>query len=104
MKGKDSEAAKYVHFGATSQDVIDTALMLQSKDAVEIIAEDLRLLIQQLVTLIEAYRDTVMIGRSFLQQARPITFGYKVAGWLHPVLRSQNEIEELLQQGFVLQL
>jgi 3-carboxy-cis,cis-muconate cycloisomerase len=104
VKEKDKEAAKYVHFGATSQDVIDTALMLQIKDAVLIIDEDLKQLIKQLVILIEEHKTTVMIGRSFMQQARPISFGYKVAGWLEPVIRSQKVLEELIKAGFVLQL
>ncbi len=57
-----------------------------------------------MVSLIEEHRTTIMIGRSFMQQARPITFGYKVAGWLEPILRSQREIEELRKNGFMLQL
>ncbi|MBD0286830.1 MAG: 3-carboxy-cis,cis-muconate cycloisomerase [Flavisolibacter sp.] len=104
VKQKNAEAAKWVHFGATSQDMIDTAMMLQTKDAFHIILEDLRQLNRQLVTLIKEHRKTVMIGRSFMQQARPITFGYKVAGWLESLLRSLKEGEELLQKGFVLQM
>lgn len=103
VKQKDIEPAKYVHFGATSQDVIDTALMLQVRDAIQIIAENLQQLIEQLVSLIKEHKTTVMIGRSLLQQARPITFGYKAAGWLEPLLRSQKQIEDLLKDGFVLQ-
>jgi 3-carboxy-cis,cis-muconate cycloisomerase len=104
VKQKNSEAAKYVHIGATSQDVIDTAMMLQARDAVSIIEEELKQLVKQLVLLVEEHRNTVMIGRSFMQHARPITFGYKVAGWLDALVRSQKAIEELLQQGFALQL
>jgi len=104
VKEKDKEAAKYVHFGATSQDVIDTALMLQTKDALQIITSDLNQLIEQLTALAEEYKSTVMIGRSFMQQAKPITFGFKIAGWLDPLLRSQEAILALLQHGFVLQL
>ena len=104
VKQKDAEAGKYVHIGATSQDVIDTAMMLQARDAVSIIEEELKQLVKQLVLLVEEHRNTVMIGRSFMQHARPITFAYKVAGWLDALLRSQKAIEELLQQGFFLQL
>jgi 3-carboxy-cis,cis-muconate cycloisomerase len=104
IKQRDGEAAKYVHFGATSQDVIDTAMMLQVRDAFGIIEDGLHQLLQQLVSLIEEHRTTLMIGRSFMQQARPITFGYKVAGWLNPLLRSQKDLKELLKNGFVLQL
>jgi 3-carboxy-cis,cis-muconate cycloisomerase len=104
VKEKDAEAAKYIHFGATSQDVIDTALMMQWKEACFLIAEHLEQLIEQLISLIRAHPDTVMIGRSFLQQARPITFGFKVSGWLDPLLRSQQSMQEMLKKGFMLQL
>jgi 3-carboxy-cis,cis-muconate cycloisomerase len=104
VKQKDAEGSKYIHFGATSQDVIDTAMMLQARDALTIIADDLKQLIKQLASLAEEHRETVMIGRSFMQHARPITFGYKVAGWLDALLRSKKNIEELLQEGFALQL
>jgi 3-carboxy-cis,cis-muconate cycloisomerase len=104
VKQKDQEAAKYVHLGATSQDVIDTAAMLQIMDAFQTMVEDLHLLIQQLIAITEEHKTTMMVGRSFMQQARPITFGYKVAGWLEPILRSQKELKELLKGGFVLQL
>jgi 3-carboxy-cis,cis-muconate cycloisomerase len=104
VKQINPEAARYVHFGATSQDVIDTAMMMQLQDAVRLIDEDLQELVLQLTTLAETHRNTIMIGRSFMQQARPITFGYKVAGWIDPLLRSKNSTKELLDDGFVLQL
>lgn len=104
VKQKDEEAAKYIHFGTTSQDVIDTATMLQVRDAAQIIHDDLQQLIEQLISLTKEHTNTVMIGRSFMQHARPITFGYKVAGWLEPLLRSQKAIQELLKDGFALQL
>lgn len=104
VKEKDAEAAKYVHYGATSQDVIDSAVMMQFRDAIGLITRDLDLLIEQLTTLTETHRNTVMIGRSFMQQARPITFGFKVAHWLDSILRSRKKLEDLLNQNFVLQL
>jgi len=104
VKTKDTEAAKYVHFGATSQDTIDTAIMLQLRDALKIIYNDLQQLINQLAALTEAHRNTVMIGRSFMQHARPITFGFKVACWLDGLWRSKERAEKLLSESFVLQL
>lgn len=104
VKTKDTEAAKYIHFGATSQDVIDTAIALQLLDAFKIIYKDLAQLINQLKLLIEAHRNTIMIGRSFMQHARPITFGFKVACWLDGLLRSKQRIEKLLAENFALQL
>lgn len=101
---KDAEAARFVHFGATSQDVIDTATMLQLKDALASIAGDLDQLITQLAGLVVIHRDTLMIGRSFLQHARPITFGFKVACWLDALIRSRNQLAELREHTLALQL
>jgi hypothetical protein len=77
-----SSAADFVHFGATTQDVLDTANALRIRDALEIIRELLEELIGELSQLARAYRDTIMPGRTHTQQALPITFGFKVAGWL----------------------
>jgi 3-carboxy-cis,cis-muconate cycloisomerase len=100
----DANASGYVHFGATSQDVIDTATVLQLRDALKLISGDLDTLIRQLVLLVEEHKDTVMIGRTFLQHARPITFGFKVAGWLDGILRSKKRIENALAENFAIQL
>ncbi len=100
----DADASGYVHFGATSQDVIDTATVLQLSDALKLIRDDLDTLTRQLVLLVEEHRDTIMIGRTFLQHARPITFGFKVAGWLDGMLRSKKRIENLLAENLALQL
>jgi len=104
IKKENEEAAKYVHFGATSQDVIDTALMMQLRDATKMIAGDLNQLIRQLIFLTKEHRNTIMAGRSFMQQARPISFGFKAAGWLDPLLRSKQAMQVLLKEVFVLQL
>ena len=103
VKRQDSEAAVYVHFGATSQDVIDTATILQAKESVIIIEKDLQKVIQQLQILAENHQQTSMIGRSFMQQARPITFGFKVDTWLDGLNRSKERIERILQDNFVVQ-
>lgn len=104
VKKQDSKAAGYVHFGATSQDVIDTAIVLQAKEAVIIIENDLEKVIYQLQILSENYQQTPMIGRSFMQQARPITFGFKVDTWIDGLSRSKERIERILQDNFVVQL
>jgi 3-carboxy-cis,cis-muconate cycloisomerase len=98
------EASKYVHFGATSQDVVDTATMLQVRDAVQIIFNNIEILIDQLVFLVKKYRQTLMMGRSFMQQAKPITFGFKVATWLDGVLRSKDRLEMFMFDKFTFQL
>jgi 3-carboxy-cis,cis-muconate cycloisomerase len=76
------EAAVAVHFGATSQDVLDTAMMLLAKRASRIILDDLAAAADFAATLARQHRRTVMVGRTLLQQAVPITFGLKAAGWL----------------------
>lgn len=104
VKKENEEASRYVHFGATSQDVIDTALMLQLKQATEILASDLDKLVQGVTAITKEHRKTLMVGRSFMQHARPITFGYKTAGWLDGLTRSKQAIQNLLKETFVLQL
>ncbi len=101
---ENTEGSKFVHFGATSQDVIDTATILQARDALLLIHKNIEKLIAQLIYLMENHRHTLMIGRSFMQQARPLTFGFKVATWLEGILRSKRRVENLLQHNCQLQL
>jgi 3-carboxy-cis,cis-muconate cycloisomerase len=76
------EAARYVHFGATSQDVMDSAAMLLAKRALEPLLEDLEAAAEQAAALARAHATTVQAGRTLLQQAIPVTFGFTAAGWL----------------------
>src|SRR5262249_60290947 len=75
-------AADTVHRGATSQDIIDTAAMLLARGALDRLAEDLAAAADGCAALATTHRDTVMIGRTLLQQAVPVTFGLVAAGWL----------------------
>jgi 3-carboxy-cis,cis-muconate cycloisomerase len=75
-------AREAVHRGATSQDVMDTAAMLLARRAGDVIGEDLRQAADAVAGLAEAHRSTVMVGRTLLQQAVPVTFGLVAAGWL----------------------
>lgn len=81
------EAGRYVHLGATSQDVIDTALVLQMRDGLDAVIEDLARVGDACAALAHDHRDTPMAGRTLLQQAVPVTFGLKAAGWLAAVTR-----------------
>ena len=103
VKKKDADAAKYVHNGATSQDVIDTAMVLQLQKAFAFFEKNLSLLQQNLIKLTKTHRQTLMIGRTLLQQARPITFGLKTAMWLDGVNRSVERFAEMKQRVLVLQ-
>lgn len=92
----EGEAGRYVHWGATTQDVTDTGLMLQARAGHEIILRDLADLARVLAEVARRERDTLQAGRTHGQHATPITFGFKVAVWLDEVLR---HIERLEQAG-----
>ena len=85
----EGEAAGYVHWGATSQDILDTASMLISRRVLELIVEALDSVAGECAGLAEAHRSTPMAGRT-LQQAVPTTFGLKAAGWLVGVLEARG--------------
>jgi len=97
------EAANYVHWGATSQDIVDSARVLQIRTALEYLEARLGSLIQNLARLADRHRHTLMAGRTHSQQALPITFGFKVAGWLAPLLRHRERVSELRPRVLVVQ-
>ena len=99
----DQESARYVHWGVTSQDVIDTGMVLQLREAIDCIVTDLAVFADVLAGLSKRHRNTVMIGRTWMQHALPITFGMKVAGWLDTILRHQQRLSELQPRLLVLQ-
>jgi 3-carboxy-cis,cis-muconate cycloisomerase len=104
LVGKDhGEAARYVHWGATSQDAIDTGLVLQLRDAVDFIEGDLNRLSEELRALSEAHRSTPVAARTWMQHAVPTVFGLKVAGWLDAVSRHRTRVRELRQRVLVVQ-
>ncbi|MEU7577164.1 3-carboxy-cis,cis-muconate cycloisomerase [Streptomyces sp. NPDC041068] len=86
------EAAPYVHRGATSQDVLDTALMLLAARTLDLVLHDLARTERALARLARAHRDTVMPGRTLTQHAVPTTFGLKAAGWRSLVLDARDRI------------
>lgn len=97
------EAGAYVHWGATTQDIMDTAYVLQSRAAIKMLRARLGEIARQLSSLADRHRDTVLAGRTHGQQALPITFGLKVAGWLAPVIRHVERLEEILLRLLVVQ-
>ncbi len=86
---------EYCHWGATTQDITDTATVLQIREALEIVDAELLALGNGLAKLAREHRDTPMIGRSNLQQAVPVTFGYKMAGLLAAVQRHRERLAQL---------
>jgi 3-carboxy-cis,cis-muconate cycloisomerase len=89
----EGDAARYVHWGATSQDVMDTAAMLVARRALAVLGEELRGLAAACAALAHEHRDTAMPGRTLLQQALPTTFGLKAAGWLCAVDDARRRLE-----------
>lgn len=91
----DPEGQPFVHWGATTQDVMDTALVLQLADMRALFADRLAALADALAALASTHRSTPMVARTVLQHALPTTFGLKAAGWLLPVLRHAERLAEL---------
>ena len=100
---KGKEAAGYVHRGATSQDAMDTGLVLQLRAAIELIDTDLARLAEALARLARKHKRTPMAGRTWLQQASPVTFGLKAAGALSAVERHRVRLRELRARVLVIQ-
>jgi 3-carboxy-cis,cis-muconate cycloisomerase len=98
------EAGKFVHLGATSQDAIDTALMLQMRAGLDLLIADLLALCTACAALAEQHRHTLMAGRTLLQQALPVTFGLKAVRWLALSLRQRDALRERRECSLALQL
>src|SRR5882762_11941019 len=88
-------AGRWLHWGATTQDIMDTAAVLQIRAGIQLIEADLALLRGHLAGLARRYRDTPMAGRTHLQHALPVTFGYKAAVWLYALDRHAERLREL---------
>jgi 3-carboxy-cis,cis-muconate cycloisomerase len=101
---RDENAARFVHWGATSQDVIDTATVLAIRDAEELLGRDLDRAISSLAVLARRHRKKPMAGRTWLQQALPITFGLKAARWAAMLARTRVQLGEAAAAVAVLQL
>jgi 3-carboxy-cis,cis-muconate cycloisomerase len=97
------ENARWVHLGATSQDVMDTAAMLVTRRALGIVLADLTRVADACATLAAAHRNAPMAGRTLLQQAVPTTFGLKAAGWLVAVLDVRARLAQLRRDGLAAQ-
>jgi 3-carboxy-cis,cis-muconate cycloisomerase len=98
------ETGRWVHLGATSQDVMDTAAMLVARRTLELVLDDLSRVTDACASLARAHRDTPMAGRTLLQHAVPTTFGLKAAGWLVAVLDGRMRLEQIRSSGLAAQL
>lgn len=99
----DAEAERYVHLGATSQDVMDSGLVLQLRQALVLIERELAQLADSLAVQAQRFATTPLAGRTWLQHATPVTLGMKIAGWLGTVTRSRQRLQELKPRLLVLQ-
>ncbi|MGC1415400.1 MAG: 3-carboxy-cis,cis-muconate cycloisomerase [Candidatus Acidiferrum sp.] len=100
---KEKEASRYVHWGATSQDVIDTGRVLQLRQAITLISAELDLLAVMLGETVHKHRATLLAARTWMQQALPTTFGLEVAGWLDAIDRHRARLGESQARCLVLQ-
>jgi 3-carboxy-cis,cis-muconate cycloisomerase len=100
---RDPNAARYVHWGATSQDIIDTASVLALRDASTLLERDLSRAIKGFVSLAKKHRNSVMAGRTWLQQALPITFGLKAAEYAASLARARTRMIAAVEEASVVQ-
>ncbi|UPX16215.1 uncharacterized protein EKO05_0006628 [Ascochyta rabiei] len=103
LSNQCGEAGKYLHWGATTQDIMDTASMLQIKAGLDLVEVKLNGVIRALTSLAKEYRDAPMAGRTHLQHALPITFGYKCASWLSGFLRHRERLQQLRPRCLLVQ-
>lgn len=98
------DAGEYLHYGATTQDIIDTGLVLDMRDVLDEVGAELARLVGELTELAEHHRDTLMIGRTHARPALPTTFGLKVAGWVDELLRHGERLEAMRDRVLVVEL
>ncbi|WP_339488249.1 3-carboxy-cis,cis-muconate cycloisomerase [Pseudomonas sp. EL_65y_Pfl2_R95] len=103
VASESSEAERYVHLGATSQDVMDSGLVLQLRAAIQLLESDLQQLGDALARQAEQYAETPMVGRTWLQHATPVTLGMKLAGMLGAITRHRQRLLELKPRLLCLQ-
>jgi adenylosuccinate lyase len=104
QKATSPESAGYIHFGATTQDIQDTAQSLEIKEVLSIVERELRVIIRELIGLARRTRNLVIVGRSHGQHALPTTLGLKIAVWLDEMLRNGERLKECKQRVLVSQL
>jgi adenylosuccinate lyase len=98
---KAGKAGKYVHLGATSNDIVDTATALQIKSALDLIEDDVDALILTLAKLAKKHRGTIMVARTHGQFAIPTTFGFKIAGYMMEMLRHKERLRETRKRAAI---
>ena len=100
----NAEAASFVHFGSTSQDVIDSAMALVTREAVALVEADLAKAADALLRLAVTHAETPMLARTLMQPASVTSFGFKCAGWAAPLVRSRIRLRDAAKHALQLQL
>jgi len=100
----DADAARYVHWGSTSQDVIDTAMVLVTRKALALIESNLDALIAALFELAEREGDTPLLAHTLMQPAQVVSFGFRLAAWIAPLVRARQRLRESAHEALQLQL
>ncbi len=100
---QDATAARYVHWGATSQDMIDTALVLELRAVIDVLVADLGRAIEGFAALAGRHRRTVTVGRTWMQHGLPMPFGLKLAGYAAALARSRDRLRRLRREALMLQ-
>jgi 3-carboxy-cis,cis-muconate cycloisomerase len=103
VKKRSAAASAYVHWGATSQDVIDTAMVMQLGEALPPLLKDLCGIVRAFAKLAKRHRTTTMLGRTLLQPATPLALGQKVAGWATDIERARRRLETSFAETQILQ-
>ncbi|MCH5512469.1 3-carboxy-cis,cis-muconate cycloisomerase [Pseudomonas syringae pv. syringae] len=103
IAARSAEAERYVHMGATSQDVMDSGLILQLRRAIVLLEHDLTRLADAMAEQAQHHAGTPLAGRTWLQQATPVTLGMKIAGWLGAVTRHRQRLNEIKPRLLCLQ-
>ena len=103
VKKRNADAAAYVHWGATSQDVIDTAMVLQLGEALPPLLKDMKAIVAALAKLAKKHRATAMLGRTLLQPATPLALGQKIAGWASDIDRAMRRLEASFKETQIVQ-
>ena len=100
---KDVEAARFVHTGATSQDVLDTALVLQIRDAIPLLQCDLDAALARCIELAREHAETILAGRTWMQQGPPVALGLKFAGYAAALSRHKHRLQQGTERALILQ-
>ncbi|MES2260036.1 MAG: 3-carboxy-cis,cis-muconate cycloisomerase [Pseudomonadota bacterium] len=100
----DAESATHVHWGSTSQDVIDTAMVLATRDALQLLDDGLHDLTGHLLQLAERHMATPVLARTLMQPAQVTSFGFKLTGWLAPLVRARTQLRACATRALQLQL